>query len=690
LNSAQAPDAPPLHPPLPRPRPRLRRVAEALALIVILGIAAGLRIGWPGTVEFKQDEANFSRFALDMVRGVEFPLLSIDSSVGIRNPPMTVYIMAVPYALSSDPVFATAYVGLLGTLAVLAFYALLRFRYGPLQALIGAALLAANPWMVMYSRKIWDLLPLFLILMLLTGLLAFARDFDRGRPLPRWARFAQLLHLPLLSVIGQIHYATVALAFVSAWLVWRARRHLTRWFWLSIPLAFAITLPFLIGAAREGYFNPAILSRIRDAGAPAGADAAGASALPRGTLPTAALMITGAESFSAPGAQRFSDSALTAPDTMLGTAAVVLMSAVTLLAALWLLIRRIRTGRRRDGSPGRATADGALLIALLGTPLLFVIPWTRLYTHYLLPVIPAALAIVAVMVGDLWRGMSHLPLIRRLLFIPIGAAIIGLVAFQTISFAVHITYVDRNPTPGVFSTPLRYYMPVRAYLLSQRPEAILATVEGQYVGYHTEASIWNLLLYDIPLRRFADDSIEVYPAVPTPFLSHRCQGAPGTDQQWSLRPGEACLTVQMRSKADYPAAQFTPIPGGMQLENGIAPVAYRWMMAPNSSTPCLAIAWAPRGPVPEDWQIKVHFLDSAGQVIAYGDGEFWRGRYWRAGDTIVKTHCLSDLSKRDAITGAEIGMYLQLPANGQFRDLNFIDSAGAALGPSIRLTLPRP
>src|SRR5437016_3369341 len=95
------------------------RALELLALASILILAAFLRLGAPGVVEFKRDEANLSYLSLDMVHGRQFPLLGIDSSVGIRNAPVNVYIMALPYLFTSDPILPTQFVGLLNVIGVL-------------------------------------------------------------------------------------------------------------------------------------------------------------------------------------------------------------------------------------------------------------------------------------------------------------------------------------------------------------------------------------------------------------------------------------------------------------------------------------------------------------------------------------------------------------------------------------------
>src|SRR4051794_855396 len=95
------------------------RALEWAALACILILATILRLGAPGVVEFKRDEANLSYLSLDMVHGRAFPLLGIDSSVGIRNAPVNVYIMALPFLFTSDPTLATQFVGLLNVIGVL-------------------------------------------------------------------------------------------------------------------------------------------------------------------------------------------------------------------------------------------------------------------------------------------------------------------------------------------------------------------------------------------------------------------------------------------------------------------------------------------------------------------------------------------------------------------------------------------
>ncbi len=225
---------------------------EWLMLAAILLLAGLLRLGAPGTVEFKRDEAALSLLALDIASGRDLPLLGIGSSVGVPNSPLSAWVLAIPYALSHDPQVATAFVGLLNVAAVLGVYVLARRYYGPWAALVAGLTLAAGPWAVIYSRKLWaqDLLPSFAVAALAAGILGFLEKKRAG----------QLLFLPLLAVAGQIHFAALVLLPAAALLVWFGRRRLTRWFWFSLPLALLLFAPYAFGLARAGLLDPAALS----------------------------------------------------------------------------------------------------------------------------------------------------------------------------------------------------------------------------------------------------------------------------------------------------------------------------------------------------------------------------------------------------------------------------------------------
>ncbi len=94
-------------------------------------LAAILRLGAPGITEFKRDEGNLSQLALDLVHGRDLPLLGLSSSVNVPNPPISVYLFAVPFVFSDSPIPATLFVGVLNVIAVGLAWGLARRYYGP-------------------------------------------------------------------------------------------------------------------------------------------------------------------------------------------------------------------------------------------------------------------------------------------------------------------------------------------------------------------------------------------------------------------------------------------------------------------------------------------------------------------------------------------------------------------------------
>src|SRR5206468_10850527 len=120
-----------------------------------------------GLVEFKSDEAVAVGLARRVLHG-ELPTVGLESSVGALNPPLFVYLTAIPLSVRDDPLAATAFMGVLAVVAVALTYVVLRPRFGALAALTAAALFATAPWAVLYGRKIWaqDALPVFTVSLL--------------------------------------------------------------------------------------------------------------------------------------------------------------------------------------------------------------------------------------------------------------------------------------------------------------------------------------------------------------------------------------------------------------------------------------------------------------------------------------------------------------------------------------------
>ena len=161
---------------------------ELVLLGAVLLLAAWLRFYGLDQAEFLWDQAEISRWALNMGQHGDLTWIGPWSSTRLDTFPGAIWLLSIPYAISTNPIFATGFVAAINLLTVVGCYFLVRNWFGRPAALVMALLFAVSPWAVIYSRKIWhtELLPPFVFLYVLTGWFAFVR----GR---RWAIAGALL-----------------------------------------------------------------------------------------------------------------------------------------------------------------------------------------------------------------------------------------------------------------------------------------------------------------------------------------------------------------------------------------------------------------------------------------------------------------------------------------------------------------
>lgn len=204
-------------------------------LLAILIVAVYLRVSHIGLLEFKADEANSAILAEKMARGQSFPSVGLTYSVGVRQAPLYIYLLAPFFWFSPDPASFTIGWGLASAAAVGLCYWIGRKYFSEKVGLMAAALFAVSPWAVIYSRKIWpqDFLPVFC-----TALLWMWYEFliqeKRG----------YLLGIVLLSVAAwQVHLTATNLIALGGvlWLVCRYPLN-----WKRIGIALGINLLLLL------------------------------------------------------------------------------------------------------------------------------------------------------------------------------------------------------------------------------------------------------------------------------------------------------------------------------------------------------------------------------------------------------------------------------------------------------------
>lgn len=621
--------------------------SAGLSMCAVIIVAALMRLSAPGVVEFGHDEATLSLLALDFARGGSLPLTGMQSSVGIPNPPASVYVMALPYLFTDDPLVATMFVAVLNVLGVGLLW-LLVFRYaGFWPALVAGLIYAVNPWATLFSRKIWaqDFHTPFLIAALLLGLYGFGER----------RAWAQVMCLPVLLVAAQIHFA--AWAFVPLYLLLVVLFHrniVWRLLAVSVIMGVMTLLPFAVGMLNTLSNDPQRVSSVF----------AGAAPIPSiEPLHITAWFATGTGLEHAVAPLQIEDFLRAVrPQAMLWIGAFgigVVIGAVL----LWRANRRL----------------ALLIIAWAALPILFFLPgWTRVYPHYFIGSIPALCALAAF-------GTTLLPIrpFRWAL-----AAAIGLSLFtQLYYWNAVLHYVDTIFTPSGFGTPLRLRHDVRDQLPIH--DNVLVIADGFDLRYDQEPAIWSVLLHDTTqcVRTLADPDLILYPAQPLAVLiapdaplkapSHfALLSAP---DEIPLRPGEGIYSIyQLPSPPSRSDLALTLIQDGL-FDSGVQLIGYKF------EADHTALAWSLPGPADVNYQFFVHYLDRADTKLQQADRQFWPGRHWCAGDVLV-TRVPSPPSGTAKL---RVGLYTLAP-NGAYKNASVIDNAGNPAASWIDISLTQP
>lgn len=228
---------------------------ELIALLAILMLAAVLRFAYPGVNSFAGDEAHISLDALRMARGGEFVMAGQPSSVNIPFFPASVWLFAIPYAFSPDPLVVTWVVSAVSLLTVVGVWWLAR-RWNAWAGLIAALYMAASPYAVFYGRSIWqpNLLAPLSLLWAITAYLGVVRPNRLGKICIGLCVFLGLF-------VVQVHFAGIALVPATLYLFIRFR------WWRRGKIVSVLIGGALAIAAMIPYFytitvvDPSILSR---------------------------------------------------------------------------------------------------------------------------------------------------------------------------------------------------------------------------------------------------------------------------------------------------------------------------------------------------------------------------------------------------------------------------------------------
>jgi hypothetical protein len=400
-------------------------------LALLLALAAVLRLLFFDLMEFKGDEVAALRMARRWGEIGQVPRFGLMSGVGIRNPPGFMYVLAPLTALTDSPVAAGVAIALATLVALPLLWYAGRVVGAPRAGLFAAATMAAHPWLILYSRKIWaqSLLPLYVSALLLALALAV-----RDRP------SRAVFWIPPLAVLAWLtHYSAYGLAIVAAagFAAAALRRRLHgRAAWAGVGVALILLAPYAAHLVAGGWRDLVATWRLAP-GLPA---ACGRESAAADSLSVRFAQTAFAGGFGFPFG--FRPVSLDTVFRGAGGLALHLAALAATTAELALAASGAATAWRR-GSPERRAFAAWALAAVLVSLGLYAFKQVKPEPHYFIVTLPPLLLLAGL-------GAERLP---RRLAVWTGAGMV--VAGAAVWLAVLLTIRHNGGTAGDYGVTYR-------------------------------------------------------------------------------------------------------------------------------------------------------------------------------------------------------------------------------------------
>lgn len=612
-----------------------RRHAVLLCAVLLLGFA--LRLAHPTWVEFKRDEATVARLGQAIAHEGYRPVAGVDSSLGIDNLPLTLYLTAIPLRFWTDPLAAVLFIGFLNVLALPVCYRLARAALGRRVALLATLLFAVSPWAVLYSRKIWArTLPIFTLAFIVAAFLTFVR----GR---RWA-----LVLAFASLAALLGLQLEALAFVPLLgLLILLYRDSVAWRPLAVGVMFFLLLlgPYVIYDARHNWQN------VRGLVAYAG----GESAFSWDAIRYASMLV-GSEGIEGQAGSFHQAFLQEVPALWWFNDLLSILMAL----ALGYGAHQVCFGRTRE----RRRIFGLLLLWWAVPVLLQLRPSTPTQIHYFVMHYPVQYILIG---GVLVSGYDALlrrlgragrrVLSRSLLVTAVGILLLG-AGWQVAVTHMLRVYMQVHPTTGGYGVPLHYRRLAarQAMALSGGGEVIVLADETQ--PFMTETpTVFDALLFGVP-HRFADGraAVPLPETGPAVYLSDlasddgagslsagllRLADLSSVRLAWELAlPEGGTYRTYVWSGGDRAEAiaTMTPLAAGIPFANKVVFAAYELEGTVQSDGVLeIWLAWWLQGPPPQgaEYHFTVQLLDDQGRLLSQDDQAGFPSVYWDVGDLVL-------------------------------------------------------
>ncbi len=493
---------------------------ELLLFLAVLALGALLRFYRLDLAQFEEDQADLMTWTMNLIHGRGFH--GVAYSIGLDQPPLPIYLFAVPAWFSSDPVWVTALIGIGDLLGVWACWRLGRLLFAPPAGLLAALLYALSPSSVVAARRIWAqswVAPLSALALL------FVAQFI----LTHRAGFLAL-GLYCAAAMMQMHPATLYyLPLLGAVAIWRRRDLRVKPLALALAAVLAGLAPYLYDELQRGLPNTRLM--LDFVARPKDFDFSGLALC---------LELVGGGGYSVVthlGRPLW-------PALHLDLAWPGLLLVALFLASLaWLVyevsgLRSIVRGpKSKVQSPKWGRSRGLLwtldlglgtdrrpavfvVLAWLASPVVFSLRHQiTLHDSYLYAFYPPALVCVAGLVAELWArarpGSSHTPTVpsshthgvgwRGLTAWVACGALATVCLAQVADFPRFLALAGSKASRPYYGVPLRYSREAGVAALRLDPPATPAyfvTNDGRPLQYFTQG---------LPLRRFEGQHVLVFP-----------------------------------------------------------------------------------------------------------------------------------------------------------------------------------
>jgi 4-amino-4-deoxy-L-arabinose transferase-like glycosyltransferase len=611
-----------------------RHLTPSRALLVaILLLAAVLRLSRLDLAEFKADEAGIAREALALVHEGRFPVVGPSSSQGPAHPPLQIYLLALPFAITQDPRLAVAVVALIHAAAVAVTYLLGARFCGRRVGLVAAFLFAVNPWAIYYARKMWTQnWPLATTLFIFCLLLLVV---ERR---PRALVGAAVALVALTGThLGGVAFIVVLLLVLLLFPTRVQRRPL----WLGALILLLFSLPYLYHDATHDWTS---LRGFFDLGA-------SQTQLDSQAARFAAWLSSGYHYQDLAGA-RYSQFLDSLPKLQALDVLEMALLGIGLVYLVARVIRHAAGGRERwREAAGR---DVVLLSWLLVPVALQTRHAQPVYPHYFILLYPVQHLVIALLLSDGvdWLGRRLRAPAARWFAWGVLALVLVIGAWNVYVQGAFLRFVGQYDTPegyGPVIGPTRESAAVAGEAVAGDAE-ILVVADGDDPVWDNLPAAFDVLLPPHLPRRFVDgQEALVFPQRPAVYLvtpevreaAATLQAQPGAELIGQIdAPGEQSFWVYRRANdsRDDVLERLTPIAPPRRLANNVEFFAYQVRGEYPLGEPIqLVLIWWLDGPPPTgtDYHSFAHLVDANGERWGQHDFASFPTASWRSGDVVL-------------------------------------------------------